>query len=117
MWGGGGVVRRQVMGSDMQNLLFTLLIIGASITAFVLGVVFIAVPLFRGIGAVIGVTFRGIGWFIKHIVEFIGGTLSDVVRFIGSLLAMIVLLPLVPLNVVFGRWSAAAHFASGLKRE
>ena len=81
------------MGSDMQNLLFTLLIIGASITAFVLLVVFVAVPLFRGIGAGIGLVFRGIGWFFSHIFEFIIGMCSDVIRFVGALIAMIVLTP------------------------
>ena len=105
------------MGSDMQNLLFTLLIIGASITAFVLLVVFVAVPLFRGIGAGIGLVFRGIGWFFSHIFEFIIGMCSDVIRFVGALIAMIVLTPLVPLNIIIGRWSAAGHFAEGVKRE
>ncbi len=105
------------MGSGMQNLLMTLLIVAASITAFILLIVFVAVPLFRGVGLAIGGIFRGIGWFFTHIFEFIGGLLSDIVRFVGSLLAMIVLLPMVPLNIVIGRWSAATHFAGGVKRE
>ncbi len=105
------------MGSGMQNALFTLLVIGASITAFVLFVVFVAVPLFKGVGMGIGWVFRSIGWFFSHIFEFIFGTLRDLIRFVGSLIAMIVLLPLVPLNIVIGRWSAASHFAEGVKRE
>jgi serine/threonine protein kinase len=105
------------MGSNMQNLLLTLLIVGGSITAFVLFVIFIAVPLFKGIGMVISALFRAVAWFFTHIFEFIIGVLSDVIRFIGALLAMVVLIPLVPLNIVIGRWSAAGHFAEGVKRE
>lgn len=105
------------MGSDIRNLLLSLLMIGGGVAVFVLLLVFVAVPVFRGVGSVIGASFRGVGWFFSHIFEFIGGILGDVVRFIGSLLAMIVLIPLVPLNIIIGRWSAAGHFAEGVKRE
>ena len=66
------------MNSNAQMLLFTLLVIGASVTAFVLLVVFVAVPVFRGLGAAISMIFRGIGWFIMHICEFVAGILGDV---------------------------------------
>ncbi len=99
------------------GLLGGFLIFSVAVTIFVLLVVFVAVPLFQGIGAVIGATFRGIGWLINHIFEFVGGVFSDAVRFIGSLIAMAVLLPLVPLNIMFGRWSAAGHFAERVKAE
>jgi len=42
------------MGSDMQHVLLTLLAIAGSITAFILAIIFIAVPLFRGVGLAIG---------------------------------------------------------------
>lgn len=105
------------MGSDMQNLLLTLLLIAGGITAFILAIIFVAVPLFRGVGLAIGGVFKFIGWLIMHLFEYIGGTLKDIVRFVGALIAMIVLLPFVPLNIVIGRWSAAGHFAESVKRE
>lgn len=105
------------MGSDMQNLVFTLLIAAAVITSFVLAVVFIAVPVFRGIGTVIGALFKAIGWLITHVFDFVGGVLRDVIRFAGALIALLVFLPLVPLNIVIGRWSAAGHFAERVKGE
>src|SRR5690606_38652398 len=108
--------RRSAMSSGI-GLLGGFLIFSVAVTIFVLLVVFVAVPLFQGIGAVIGATFRGIGWLINHIFEFVGGVFSDAVRFIGSLIAMAVLLPLVPLNIMFGRWSAAGHFAERVKAE
>lgn len=105
------------MGSNLQNFLIALLAVGGGITAFVLVVMYVAVPVFRGIGTGIGAVFAGIGWFFNHIFEFIGGVLGNALRFIGSLLVLLVLVPLVPLNIVIGRWSAAAHFAQRVKGE
>jgi len=61
--------------------------------------------------------FRGIAWVIARIFHFIVGMLADLVRMIGALLAMILFAPLVLLNILIGRWSASAHFASSLKGE
>ncbi len=104
------------MGSDM-GILFSILGVIAGITLFVLALVFVAVPVFKGIGWSITGIFRLIGWLIMHIVEFVGGVLGDTLRFVGSMLVMLVLMPLVPLNIVIGRWSAAGHFAESIKRE
>ena len=57
----------------MAPQLVTLIITVAAITAFVLGVIFIAVPLFRGIGWMVASVFKGIGWLIVHVFEFIAG--------------------------------------------
>ena len=108
------------MGSDMQELLgvFGVLAgVGVGITLLVLFIVFVAVPLFRGVGAGIGWIFHAIGWFFSHIFEFIFGVFRDLIRFVGALIAMVVLMPLVPLNIIIGRWSAAGHFGEGVKRE
>ncbi|MEE9129543.1 MAG: hypothetical protein V3T84_05955 [Phycisphaerales bacterium] len=80
-------------------------------------VAFVLVPLLKGIGWLIAGVFKGIGWVIAHIFQFITGMLKDSVRFVGSLIAMIVLMPLVLLNIVIGRWSAAGHFGKSMKRE
>jgi serine/threonine protein kinase len=96
------------------GILFALAV---GITLFVLVLIFVVVPLFRGLASVIGWTFSGIGWLIVHIFEFIGGMISDTLRLVGAIIAMIVLMPLAPLNVVLGRWSAAGHFAESVKRE
>ncbi len=83
----------------------------------ILAMIYILVPLVKGIGWLITAVFKSIGWLVMHIFEYIGGTISDVLRFVGALLAMLVLAPLAPLNVVIGRWSAAGHFAESVKRE
>lgn len=61
--------------------------------------------------------FRGIAWVIARIFHFVIGMLADAVRMIGALLAMILFAPLVLLNIIIGRWSASAHFASSVKGE
>lgn len=101
----------------MGSALGIMLLLAAGITAFILVVIFVLVPLFAVIGKIITMFFKGIGWLIMHLFEFVVGTLSDVIRFVGSLIAMVVLLPMVPLNVVLGRWSASSHFAQSVKNE
>jgi serine/threonine protein kinase len=88
-----------------------------AVVAAVLLVIYVVTPIFKGLGVAIAAIFRGLGWFIRHIFEFVAGMLGDSLRFIGSIVAMIVLMPLTVLNVVIGRWSAAGHFADGVKRE
>ncbi len=96
----------------------------AGLILFLLGLVvaglviaFVLVPLLKGIGWLIGGVFKGIDWFFAHIYQFIAGMLKDSVRFVGSLIAMIVLMPLLLMNIVIGRWSAAGHFGRSIKRE
>lgn len=99
------------------NFLMVTLMVLAGVTAFVLLIVFVMVPVFQGIGSFIAACFKGVGWFIRHIFEFVGGMIGDTLRCVGAILAMIVLAPLSILNVIIGRWSAAAHFADSVKRE
>ena len=87
------------------------------IVVVILAVLFLIVPLLRGIGWLIGGFFKGLGWLIGHVFEFISGMLRDTVRFVGALIAGVVLLPVMLLNVVIGRWSAAGHFGRSMKRE
>lgn len=61
--------------------------------------------------------FRAIAWVIARIFHWIIGTLADIVRMVGAFLAMILFAPLVLLNILIGRWSASAHFATSVKGE
>ncbi len=60
---------------------------------------------------------KGLGWVVKHIFAFIGGMIGSFLRVIGGIITSIVFLPLILLNVIIGRWSAAAHFGRGLQDE
>ena len=97
--------------------LFGVLLFALAMAAGVLLLIFVLVPLFKGVGWLIGGFFRAIGWVVAHIFQFVAGMLKDCVRFVGALIAGVVLLPLVLLNVIIGRWSAAGHFARSMKRE
>jgi serine/threonine protein kinase len=83
----------------------------------ILAIIFLVVPLLKGIGWMIGGLFNALGWLLRHTFEFVGGMLKDTVRFVGAIIAWLVLVPLVLLNVVIGRWSAAGHFFRSMKRE
>ena len=83
----------------------------------ILALIFLVVPLLKGIVWVVGGLFNGLGWVVRHVFEFVGGMLKDSVRFVGAIIAFVVLVPLVLLNVVIGRWSASGHFARSMKRE
>ena len=102
-----------MVGGTIGGLILFLLglVVAGLVIAFVL------VPLLKGIGWLIGGVFKGIGWVIAHIYLFIAGMLKDSVRFVGSLIAMVVLMPLLLMNIVIGRWSAAGHFGRSIKRE
>ncbi len=101
------------MGSGIMTVLaFCFLICFA-----ILAMIFLVVPLLKGIVWIIGGLFNALGWVVRHVFEFVGGMLKDSVRFVGSIIAFVVLVPLVLLNVVIGRWSASGHFARSMKRE
>lgn len=104
------------MDSNVQNLLAIVGVI-AILILIPLAVIFVGVPVLKGIGGAVGATFRGAGWLIRHVVEFVFGTLGDAVRLVGAIIAGIVLMPLMVFGVVFGRWSKASHFAGGVARE
>lgn len=88
-----------------------------AVAVTVLVIIFVLVPLFRGIGWMIGGFFRGLGWAIAHLFGWLFGTLGDLVRFVGSIPVFLIFSLLALGNVVIGRWSAAGHFADSAQRE
>jgi serine/threonine protein kinase len=100
-------------GSPLLNLV----LVCFGIALGVLAIIFLVVPLLKGIGWMIGGLFNALGWVLRHVFEFIAGMLTDIVRFVGAIIAGIVLLPMVLISVVIGRWSAAGHFFRSMKRE
>jgi serine/threonine protein kinase len=83
----------------------------------ILAIIFILVPLMKGIGWTIANLFKAVGWLIMHVIEFIVGVIGDAIRFVGSIPVFLILGVLSMLNVVIGRWSAAGHFSSAAMRE
>ncbi|MGP1308631.1 MAG: serine/threonine protein kinase [Phycisphaerales bacterium] len=60
---------------------------------------------------------KGIGWLVKHVFAFIGGMIGSLLRVVGGVITSLVFIPLILLNVIIGRWSAAGHFGKGLQDE
>lgn len=89
----------------MEFLVFGLLGI-AGITAAVLLIVFLFVPVAKAIG-----------WLIKHVFSFVYGMVVDTLRFLGAVVTTIFLIPFVLFTLVIGRWSATAHYGRGIQGE
>src|SRR5205814_10294382 len=83
-------------------LLGALLVIPVGIVA----VLYIIVPIFKGIG-----------WLVRQAFRFVIGEIGDSLRIVGALITQVVLFPLIILNVLIGRWSASAHFGRALGAE
>lgn len=87
----------------------TILAVLASVLAVALAVLlimFVLVPLFKGIG-----------WVVKQVFNFVVGEIGDALRIIGAVITNIIFIPLVIGSIVFGRWSAAAHFGRAIQSE
>lgn len=87
------------------------------VTVAILVIIFVLVPVFKGVGWAIGGLFKGVGWFFLHIFEFVFGMIGDVIRFLGGIPVFLIFSALALINVVIGRWSAAGHFANSSQRE
>lgn len=60
---------------------------------------------------------KGIAFLFKHLWRFISGVVYDALRFVGAIVTSVVLVPLTILNVLFGRWSASAHYGKAIGGE
>ena len=90
----------------MAPMLFTVVLALLAACAGILALIFIVAPLFRAIG-----------FLIAHVFGFVFGEIGDALRIVGSLVTAVVFIPLVLLNIVIGRWSAAAHFGAAIQQE
>lgn len=89
-----------------MNALLAIILGVLGITAAILLLIYVLVPLFKLLG-----------WFIRHLFAFIGGMVYSLLRALGGIFTLIVLTPLIILNVVIGRWSAASHYGRSLQDE
>lgn len=76
------------------------------IPILVIGVLYVLVPIFKGIG-----------WVIRQAFRFIVGEVGDGMRIVGAAITQVVLFPLIIINVLIGRWSASAHFGRAFHSE
>ncbi|MEX2217499.1 MAG: hypothetical protein WD749_01960 [Phycisphaerales bacterium] len=72
----------------------------------VLAAVFLVVPVFKGLA-----------WLVRQLARFVFGEIGDALRIVGALVTQLVFLPLVIVNILIGRWSAAAHYGRAVSAE
>ncbi|MCH7792296.1 MAG: hypothetical protein IID31_08470, partial [Planctomycetes bacterium] len=60
---------------------------------------------------------RGVGWCVGHVFRFVAGEIGDAFRTVGAVITALVFAPLILGSVVIGRWSASAHFGRALQGE
>jgi len=89
-----------------MNIIPGLLLSILAVVVAVMMVIYIVVPLFRAIG-----------WIIRQVYNFVTGVIGDLLRIIGSVVTLLFFIPLVILNVIIGRWSAASHFGAAIQQE
>lgn len=90
--------------------------LGAPILILVLAALGIAVGVFLLVYLIVPIC-KGIGWLIKHIFTFIFGMIVDLLRLVGSIVTAIVMIPLILGNILLGRWSGAVHYGRSLQGE
>lgn len=91
---------------DIAPYLAIAMVLLVVVPAAVVAIILLAKPLFRWLTKV-----------VVHIVTFIGREVGDILRIIGAVLTSIVLLPIVGVNLLLGRWSSASHYGSAIKIE
>ncbi|HEX5008913.1 MAG TPA: hypothetical protein VFY71_00830 [Planctomycetota bacterium] len=73
--------------------------------------------LLKGISWGIAGLGRGIGWCVRHVFELVAGLIGDSLRLAGHLLTACAYLPVIAINILLGRMSAANHYGSALESE
>lgn len=87
---------------NWMMILLTLVAVPVAIVA----VIYLIVPLFKGLA-----------WLVRQVARFIFGEIGDLFRIIGAILTALVFMPLVIVNVLIGRWSAASHYGRAFLSE
>ncbi|HRJ50716.1 MAG TPA: hypothetical protein PKU91_09290, partial [Phycisphaerales bacterium] len=90
--------------------------LGAPIVILLLAVLGIAIGVFLIVFLIVPI-FKGVGWLVRHVFRFVTGMILDLLRIIGAVVTSVVLVPIILANVVIGRWSASVHFGRSLQSE
>jgi len=89
----------------MSGLLAVLGVL-AAILVGVFAIVYLVVPIFKGLG-----------WVLAQAGRFLLNTVTDIARLIGSILTGLVYIPMVMGTLVIGRWSSSSHYGRAIQDE
>ncbi len=79
--------------------------------------IWVLVKVLKGLFWLLRRGFRGVGFLGRHAFRFGRGMVVDSLRFGGAIFTAMVILPLVALNFLLGRFSAAGHYGRALEDE
>lgn len=60
---------------------------------------------------------KGLWWLVKHVCRFVAGEIGDLFRFIGATVLAVLYIPMILGCIVIARWSASAHYGRALRGE
>ncbi len=89
-----------------MSVIFAMLVALFGLTAFILFLIYVLVPLIAILSKLLGRVFT-----------FIGGEIGDVIRIVGAVLTSIVFVPMALGSIVIGRWSASKHYFGAVRDE
>jgi len=78
----------------------------AAILVGVFAIVYLVVPIFKGLG-----------WVLAQAGRFLLNTVTDIARLVGSVLTGLVYIPMVMGTLVIGRWSSSSHYGRAIQDE
>ncbi|HPO91887.1 MAG TPA: hypothetical protein PL072_00325 [Phycisphaerales bacterium] len=96
----------QVAVSSTPGLL---LYIAGGLAVMVLAILLIAF--------VVAPAFGLVGRFVRHVFRFLSAEIGDLLRVVGAVITGLVFVPIALVNVLIGRWSAAAHYGRAIEGE
>ena len=94
-----------------------LIVLAATVALGVLAVVYLIVPLFRGIAWFVRAACSGAAFLMRQLVKFLGGVLLDLLRLAGAILTAAVYVLLCISNTVLARWDTARHYGDAIFEE
>lgn len=94
------------MNSIQMTPLMTVIVGVLAVATAVAVVLFILVPILKGVS-----------WLVAHLFRFAGAMVGDVFRLVGGVITTAVMSPLAVFNLVAGRWSAAQHYGRSIQGE
>ncbi len=85
--------------------------------ALLAGLLWVAWKILKGVFWCVGRLFLGIGILLSRVFSFVRREIVEVARLVGTVVTGAVLLPILFLNLLLGRWGAGGHYARAIEDE
>ncbi len=85
--------------------------------ALLAGLLWVAWKILKGVFWCVGKIFLAIGYLLSRVLSFVRREIVEVARLVGTVVTGVVLLPILLLNLLLGRWGAGRHYARAIEDE